>query len=223
MNPTKPYGARGIWLALVSFSFLSVSVMADTGGYGPLPAKGCPARSQFRDNHFQAMAPLDGCADRDLSALSSRIIRGGEPYSKGIDCLQKSDVIAVIDLRTEGEHRDEAAQVTAAGMSYYAFPMSTDDGWEASKECTSRGMSAAACDEKNSLAAIDRIKEILSANPTGKIYVHCAHGEDRTGLMLGLFRLLAQRCSSTEARAEMRAFGYSPYAPLAEVWAKYTE
>lgn len=43
----------------------------------------------------------------------------------------------------------------------------------------------------------------------GNVLVHCYHGEDRTGLTIGLYRILYQNWSATDAEAEMRRYGYN--------------
>ena len=42
------------------------------------------------------------------------------------------------------------------------------------------------------------------------VFVHCLHGEDRTGLVIGAYRMLVERWSFDRAYAEMIAHGHSP-------------
>ena len=43
----------------------------------------------------------------------------------------------------------------------------------------------------------------------GNVLVHCYHGEDRTGLTIGLYRILYQNWNTADAEAEMRRYGYN--------------
>lgn len=43
----------------------------------------------------------------------------------------------------------------------------------------------------------------------GNVLVHCYHGEDRTGLTIGLYRIFYQNWSAADAEAEMRRYGYN--------------
>ncbi len=44
-----------------------------------------------------------------------------------------------------------------------------------------------------------------------KIYVHCRHGQDRTGLVIGPQRVLVEGWAPADAYAEMLAHGFHPY------------
>ena len=41
-------------------------------------------------------------------------------------------------------------------------------------------------------------------------YVHCEHGQDRTGLIIGAYRVRVQRWSKSQAYQEMKAHGFHP-------------
>lgn len=56
-------------------------------------------------------------------------------------------------------------------------------------------------------AALCRICETLRDG--GVVVVHCEHGDDRTGILIGLYRLL-QGWSKADAYAEMIRMGYHP-------------
>jgi len=48
-----------------------------------------------------------------------------------------------------------------------------------------------------------------SIDPTaGKILVHCEHGQDRTGLVIGLHRVIADRWAAQKAHDEMLQYGF---------------
>lgn len=201
---------------------------ANAAGYGKLPASGCPALGQFQIDHFQASKPLGSCADSATDAQTGRIARGGAPILAGkpldgVDCLARSRISLVIDLRSEGERGEtepERRATEAAGMEYAAFPMTTGKDLP-SRECADAKLTPAECNERSALAAIDRMDRFLAQNPNGKIYVHCKRGQDRTGLVIGLFRLLKTGCAANRVRREMLDFRYGPFAPLEAVWNKY--
>jgi protein tyrosine/serine phosphatase len=41
------------------------------------------------------------------------------------------------------------------------------------------------------------------------VFVHCMHGEDRTGIVLAVYRMDVDGWSNAEAEAEMQAFGFN--------------
>jgi protein-tyrosine phosphatase len=89
------------------------------------------------------------------------------------------------------------------------------------RACTVSGRSAAACNAEALERALAAIAAALAASPSAKVYVHCARGEDRTGLLIAALRL-RQGCPADEARREMRQHHYWPYPPLEAVWQQLT-
>ena len=57
-----------------------------------------------------------------------------------------------------------------------------------------------------------RIREIVADIVAAEkpVFVHCLHGEDRTGLVIGAYRMLVEGWSFDRACAEMIAHGHSP-------------
>jgi protein tyrosine/serine phosphatase len=43
---------------------------------------------------------------------------------------------------------------------------------------------------------------------TGKVFVHCTHGADRTGTVMALWRMVEQNWSAADAIAELEGGGY---------------
>ena len=189
-------------MILTAFALLTMSAHADPKGYGPLPAEGCPSVGGFYLDHFAPTAPF---------------FRGGSVRDAGVPCLKELGIAAVLDLRTDVEVSisKEPEQIVAAGINYLRFPMSTDEV-VASEECRALGIKSTEC---NSLAvdrSVNKIKELLSFSK--KIYIHCARGEDRTGLVIGMFRRRVQDWDRDRARKEMRDFWYAPYPVLERIW-----
>ena len=70
-------------------------------------------------------------------------------------------------------------------------------------------------------AAAKFIGDKLKSPSQGKVFVHCAHGKDRTGLMLGVYRLQSGDHSKDEVASEMKSYRYKPYCALERVWEGY--
>ncbi len=196
---------------------LLVALAAADSGYKKLPEDACPGRGQFRDDHFQKLGPLPECPGSEDGSIFPRLLRGGAPNRKGLRCLKEQGVTAVIDLRSRGEEGQKEEEKAAAelGLEYFNFPMTTYGGLEkCEKDFTEKT-------EKNRTAterAKEKIIELHKSSPSARIYVHCAHGQDRTGLFLGLLRMELDQCSPSVTRAEMTRYKYSPYCSLEEVW-----
>ena len=56
---------------------------------------------------------------------------------------------------------------------------------------------------------VDRILDMMKFS-TGPILVHCLHGEDRTGLIVGLYRVLKENWSKEDAYKEMLENNFHP-------------
>jgi tyrosine-protein phosphatase SIW14 len=55
---------------------------------------------------------------------------------------------------------------------------------------------------------VDRLLAIMNDPEKQPVLIHCKHGEDRTGLMVGLFRVLVQKWRPEVAYQEMRDLGF---------------
>ncbi|HEV3188964.1 MAG TPA: tyrosine-protein phosphatase [Polyangiaceae bacterium] len=59
----------------------------------------------------------------------------------------------------------------------------------------------------------------LADDEHGNVYVHCTHGRDRTGLIVGLYRVFEQHWDPRTAYAEMNQTGFRPLnRNLHEFW-----
>ena len=185
------------------------------GGYPKLPARGCPASGLFRDGHFRE---LSGPPGSDFN----RLLRGGAPTPEGLDCLKKLGVSDIVDLRDEGEGGSEVEEAAATlGLAYHRFPMSASGPTARKDACAGLKPSSVERNRRSADAGLEFIRARLKSPVPGKIFVHCAHGQDRTGLLLGVYRMQADRYSKEQAAAEMRSYRYTPYCALEEVWKGY--
>ena len=112
---------------------------------------------------------LDGVPNS--GKVTPTLFRGAQPSPLGFNSLAKSGIAVVVDLRFEGDRDAEMRAVTNAGMQYVGMPWSCHF-------------------PRDSITA--RFLQFLRANPGEKIFVHCEHGVDRTGLMIAAYRMAEQ-------------------------------
>lgn len=62
-------------------------------------------------------------------------------------------------------------------------------------------------DRINDVDVIRVLRSISSAQQQGKVLIHCKHGQNRTGLIAAMYRVLFEGWSKADALAEMQ-FGY---------------
>lgn len=127
------------------------------------------------------------------------LYRGGEPTKEGLRKAKEMGITTIFDLRNPGEMAfDEKAAAKELGMTYVSMPMN-------SKAPTAKQI-------KKLVDAIDRAKgnTTETASPGQSVFVHCAHGSDRTGCMVGIWRVMRDGYDYDTAYKEMRKYWFTP-------------
>jgi len=129
--------------------------------------------------------PLDGVPN--AGQVTPTLFRGAQPTREGVHALAASGIAIVVDLRIEGNRVAEKDSVSREGMRYVGIP------WNC---------------HNPSDAIVAQFLQVVRENPEKKIFVHCEHGVDRTGLMIATYRMANQGWTSEQAQQEMVAYGY---------------
>lgn len=127
---------------------------------------------------------LPGLAN--VGRVAPGVYRGAEPGKDGYATLKGMGIKTVIDLRTT---ENEKQQVEAAGMRAIAVPMSMS--------------------REGLKAKVDRVVALMAAPANQPVFVHCRHGQDRTGIVVAAFRMKQQGWRLADAEAEMQSFGFN--------------
>ncbi len=130
-----------------------------------------------------------------------RIYRGKEPkklvnelYAKGI-----TDVL-IFKNEVKKEVTEEIAELTKLGITSHHIPF----GWR-----NYQSMQLACEQVVDGLNLIHTIKQ-----KNGTIFFHCTAGEDRTGMLAGLYRMLEEKLTAGDVfKTEMCGRGYSDGNP----------
>ena len=136
---------------------------------------------------------------QNFSAIdeASTVYRGKEP-GKNLTELKKMEITDVIVFKNDvrGEVSRELGELESLGINGHHIPFQ----W---KDITSMKV---ACEQV--IEALTIIQTVRSSG--GSVFFHCTAGEDRTGLLAGLFRMLNESMDTETAFAdEMCAKGYS--------------
>ncbi|MFH1969013.1 MAG: dual specificity protein phosphatase family protein [Verrucomicrobiota bacterium] len=132
-----------------------------------------------------------GVVEQGLIYRSGRL-----PLDRAQATLANHQIRVLIDL-TENKPSNrfqpkERAAATALGIEYYNFPLIGDGTGDIAHYANA-------------------IVVIHQARREGKpVLVHCAAGAQRTGGVVAAYRLLVERRSPDEARAELRQYGWKP-------------
>lgn len=118
-------------------------------------------------------------------------MRGGAPSKQGLEALKHLGVKHIVDLRIERKgQKEEDDAARALGLKRTRIPM----GREA----------PTAAQEKLFL-------QIIRNAFNEPLFIHCQHGADRTGAMIGIYRVLDCHWTFDQAYAEMRKYGFKTF------------
>lgn len=135
----------------------------------------------------------------NFKQVTPHILRGGQPTAEGIQALRQAGVKTIINLRNEEVLvRKEQQQARAAGINYINIPM---DVFNSPSE-----------------KAISNFLRATDTTSNYPIYIHCLKGQDRTGTMIALRRILRDGWDANRAYDEMLALGFRPgFSRLSQV------
>ena len=125
----------------------------------------------------------------NLSVVTPFLVRGGQPTVEGLTRLKSGGVRTIVDLRNEpliAERESKAAR--HMGLKFVNIPLDVFN--------------------RPSDADIDRFLSVVNTPENQPVYVHCLHGQDRTGTMVGIYRVQYQGWSGEQAYNEMLGHGF---------------
>lgn len=125
--------------------------------------------------------------------VPGKVFRGGQPTQEGWAHLEGLGVKTVVKLNFDAEGLDDEAwnhdmNVVVASIAPEDFPQ-TLNPLESFK--------------RPWCARVKRAVRTLQDEKNWPIFVHCSHGQDRTGLVVGMFRVLHDRKTKSDAYQEM--------------------
>ncbi|HEY9715651.1 MAG TPA: dual specificity protein phosphatase family protein [Chroococcales cyanobacterium] len=135
------------------------------------------------------------------------LFRGGEPDSKSLHDLKEKGVSTLIDLRGTGKvTKEESAEAKELGMKYINLPMDSH------------------APTKQQVDTFLKTVEEAKAGKSGPVYVHCQHGSDRTGCLVGVWRVTHDDWDYDKTYTEMRKYFFGPkYTELSGTVKQYAE
>ena len=121
----------------------------------------------------------------NFQEVSDTLCRGAQPSTSGFRELAQLGVHTVLDLRGgEGRSNHEAETVRSLGMQYVNIPL---DGYQAP-----------------TAEQVSQIFAVLNSQSSGKIFVHCRRGADRTGTVLAMYRIQHDHWTNQQALSKRR-------------------
>lgn len=180
--PTIKRAKKALQIILVSAGFTNLT-MTLAASAAPLSAVDAP-KPELKN---QAKADLP-----NFHQVHPYLYRGGEPTSQGLKELKEKGIKTIIDLRAQTPmSRQERAEAKTLGLDYINLPMSDK-----------------APTDKQVKTFIDTTR--LARDNSAPVFVHCAHGSDRTGCLIGIWRVTEDNYSYDQAYKEMRKYWFGP-------------
>jgi len=145
-------------------------------------AKPAEATTTVRPSEWAT--PLAVVGLPNLHRVDINLYRSAQPLDGSGEALKKLGIKTVLNLR---EHDMDVVLKKTQGIGLKRYPLHT---WD--------------IDDRDIVAVL----KIITNPDNQPILVHCAHGADRTGLMMASYRMIVQGWSKNAARREMKQGGY---------------
>ena len=120
--------------------------------------------------------------------MNSNYYRGEQPQGQDYADLAALGVRTVIDLQADGENADEPQRVAAAGMRFFQIPRTTRVPPTAEQ--------------------LALFRQIVNDPAHQPVYVHCAGGRHRTGVMTAVYRMEDEGWTADRAFREMKQYKF---------------
>lgn len=126
----------------------------------------------------------------NLHQVNSQLYRGAQPKAGGLERLKAIGIKTIVNLRGEDDQtRAEGDAARALGLRYYSISL---PGFSRPK------------DEE-----VQHVLGIINAPENQPVFVHCRHGEDRTGTIIACYRITHDGWNAAQAKTEAESCGMS--------------
>jgi tyrosine-protein phosphatase SIW14 len=160
--------------------------------------------SQMATPAFASLSKTKAALPR-FCVVDAAVMRGGQPSELGLKELRDKGIKTIINLRhNDTTVKDEGREAEKLGLNYVSIPL---DGIH-----------------KPSAAAIEQFLKVTQDPKAQPVFVHCEHGEDRTGVMVAIYRQEACKWNADTAYQEALFNGFHPaYYWLTDAVFQYEE
>jgi protein tyrosine phosphatase (PTP) superfamily phosphohydrolase (DUF442 family) len=127
----------------------------------------------------------------NFDCVSESIWRGAAPSDRALHQLAHSGVRTIIDLRmSKSNCRREAQTAQQLGLNYIHLPMGF---------------------KSPTYVDVTQFLKIVSDPGNLPVFIHCHQGADRTGVLVGIYRVLVENWSYENTYNEMRSHHFKPW------------
>ena len=123
----------------------------------------------------------------NFGEVAPTYFRGEQPEGSDYATLAAFGIKTVIDLQADGQ-ANEKGLVEKAGMAFHRIPMTTR--------------------KAPTTAQIAEFLKLVNDPANQPVYVHCAGGKHRTGVMTAIYRMTNDKWTSEQAFKEMKQYKF---------------
>lgn len=153
----------------------------------------------------------------NLRRVRPRVMRSGDPPRESWPHLARLGVTDVIKLDYDDEWLDSGASPAGLRVHYTPLQPSTRLHLGVVEDMFAEP-------DRSTLQEISSLIEKIELLPTRTWLVHCSNGQDRTGLVVGMIRVVMDGWDKRRAWQEMLDTGYHPeLLGLDRVWWDFQE
>ncbi len=125
----------------------------------------------------------------NFHSVTDQIFRGGQPSEEGLNLLKQKGIATIINLREEATAIEaERVFVESIGLQYISIPLRPFD--------------------IPTTESIEKFLILIHEKNHQPFFIHCLHGMDRTGLMVGLYRMKYSDWTYERTVEEMLSRGF---------------
>jgi tyrosine-protein phosphatase SIW14 len=122
--------------------------------------------------------------------VNSRLYRGAQPRAGGLQKLKRIGIKTIVNLRGKDEHTGaESQEARSLGLRYYNISLPE---FSSPKD-----------------TEVQQVLDIINTAENQPVFVHCRHGEDRTGTIIACYRISQDGWTAAEAKKEAEQRGMS--------------
>jgi protein tyrosine/serine phosphatase len=150
----------------------------------------------------------------NFEKVNDSVYRGGRPTAAGMDQLAALGIKTDIDL--QGGDVDSSDSATNAFMKWWEpgdrpENIAQEKSWALSRQIgfvsePLRSISEVTAAED---VEIDQILTMMNDKALQPVFVHCEHGNDRTGMIIALYQVKFENKNPEDAHCEWMAHGHS--------------
>lgn len=127
---------------------------------------------------------------KNFGDVNGSISRGARPDEGDIEWLSKQHFGTILNLEDNFEKVDrESGWASHYGLKFISIPFDSDDAYPSD-------------------SAVEQALQVMQNPANYPLFIHCHHGENRTGMMVGLYRVFVDHYSPEDAYREMLNYGF---------------